>query len=193
MTTTTNALARIPQRELRGNERKLYLKVRQALWDYEPLRASHAEILIQVVGRSVHLSGRTRTISGKIMAEVLVRRLSEVESVSSSIVADAETIRAVADALAEDPRTAPHVLRVESTHSIVSLMGQVPDEATRHAALEIASRVPEVAAVRDRLTVGVVAYAAYSVARASDPAVVLAGAWGASVVRPITPKQLPIG
>jgi hypothetical protein len=191
--TTTTSLVRVPERELRGEERKLYIKVRQALWDYEPLRASHAEIMIRVEGRSVSLSGRTRTLSGKIMAEVLVRRLKDVEAVRSTVVADPETVRAVADALAADHRTAPHVLRVESNHSVVSLMGQVPDEATRHAALEIASHVPEVSAVRDRLTVGRAAFAAYSPARASDPGVVIAGAFGASVVRPIWPSQLNAG
>src|SRR5207248_4894235 len=39
-------VVRAPDRELLRGEKKIYTRVRRTLWDYEPLRASHAEIFI---------------------------------------------------------------------------------------------------------------------------------------------------
>jgi osmotically-inducible protein OsmY len=149
-------------RQLRGEERKLYAQVRQTLWDYEPLRAAHAEIVIWVQGHDVRLSGRVRTLAQKSIAAALVARLPEVDGVSNELVADAEVVRSVADALARDSRTGPYVLQVAAMHGLVSLVGDVPDEATRQAAMEVAASAPWVDAVRDRLTVGGSRFDAYA-------------------------------
>ncbi len=141
-------------RQLRGEEKKLWGRVRKTLWEYEPLRASHASIDIEVQGRNVRLVGRVRTLPQKIVAEALVKRLPEVEMVSDELISDTEVVRAVADTLARDPRTAPYVVRVDSRHGVVSLEGQVPNEKTRTATLQVAARAPFVALVRDKLTVG---------------------------------------
>jgi osmotically-inducible protein OsmY len=149
-----NLAVQAPGKELKSEEKKLFARVRQTLWDYEPLRASHADIVIGIRGRSVRLSGRVRTATHKVLAEVLVRRLEGVDEVSNALVSDPEVVRDVADALAADPRTAPYVIRVDSRHGAVTLQGEVPDAATAQAAVDVASRVPRVALVRNQLTPG---------------------------------------
>ncbi len=89
-----------------------------------------------------------------MLAELLTRRLAGVDDVTNDLIADPEVVRQVADALAADPRTAPYVLRIDSRHGVVSLQGDVPDEANSQAALAIASAVPSVALVRNQLTLG---------------------------------------
>ncbi len=156
-------------RQLRGEEKKLWGLVRKTLWEYEPLRASHAEIDIDVHGRNVRLAGRVRTLPQKIVAETLVKRLPEVEMVSDELISDTEVVRAVADTLAQDARTAPYVIRVDSRHGVVSLEGTVPNEKTRKSALEVAARAPFVALVRDRLTLGGETYRPTALTRQSTP------------------------
>jgi osmotically-inducible protein OsmY len=145
---------RAPDRALERSEKKLFTQVRRVLWDYEPLRASHAEIYIDVDGDHVRLRGRVRTLPQKLIAEVLVRRMTGVGSVTNDLVADPEVVRAVADALAQDERTAAYVIRVEARHGVVTLLGEVATEAVQAAALEIASSVPLVHSVRNEMTVG---------------------------------------
>jgi osmotically-inducible protein OsmY len=132
----------------------MYTRVRRVLWDYEPLRASHAEIFIDVVGDRVVLRGRVRTMPQKLIAGVLVERMREVGGLDNELIADPEVVRAVADALAQDERTAAYVLRVDTRHGVVSLRGEVPSEAVQEAAIGIASAVPTVVTVRNYLTIG---------------------------------------
>jgi osmotically-inducible protein OsmY len=148
-------IVRAPERQLDRAEKKLYTQVRRVLWDYEPLRASHAEIFIDVQGDRVALRGRVRTLPQKIIASALVERLlNGVGSVTNALIADPEVVRAVADALAQDERTAQYVIRVEARHGIVTLRGEVPSEAVQQAALSNAKDVPLVSAIRNELTVG---------------------------------------
>lgn len=147
-------VVRAPDRGLAQAEKKTYSRVRRVLWDYEPLRASHAEIAIDVDGTNIRLRGRVRTLPQKLIAAVLVERMPGVSSVANELIADPEVVRAVADALAEDDRTAAYVLRVDARHGLVILRGEVPSDAVRQAAIDIASRVPLVNSVRDQLTIG---------------------------------------
>ena len=102
----------------------------------------------------MRLRGRVRTLPQKLIAEALVRRMSDVESVENELIADPEIVRAVADALAQDERVAPYVLRVEARHGIVTLRGEVPSADLQAVAVEIASRVTLVSSVRNQLAVG---------------------------------------
>ncbi len=156
------------ERHLQGEEKKLFSRVRQTLWEYEPLRASHAEINIHVQGRRVRLAGRVRTIAQKVVAEALVKRLDEVEMLSNELVSDAELTRWVADVLARDERTAPYVLQVDTRHGVVTLQGQVPNEETRKAAVAVASTAPHVALVREKLAIGGPRYKPYALSPASE-------------------------
>ena len=143
----------------------IYSRVRRVLWDYEPLRASHAEIFIDVQGPHVTLRGRVRTLPQKLIAGVLVERMAEVDAVTNLLVADPEIVRAVADALAQDNRIAAYVIRVDARHGVVVLRGMVASEVVQAAALEVTSSVPEVAGVRNQLTIGGDARPAVALAR----------------------------
>ncbi len=128
--------------------------MRRVLWDYEPLRASHAEIYIDIVGDHVLLRGRVRTQPQKIIATALVERMSDVGSITNELIADPDVVRAVADALAQDERTAAYILRVDARHGLVILRGEVPSEDVQITAVEIATSVPVVVGVRSQLTIG---------------------------------------
>jgi osmotically-inducible protein OsmY len=147
-------LVRAPDARLQQAEKKLYSRVRRVLWDYEPLRASHAEISIDVEGQHVRLRGRVRSLPQKLIAAVLLERLADVGTVTNELIADPEVVRAVADALAQDERTAAYVLRVDSRHGLAILRGEVPSEAVRQAAIDIAASLPVVHSVRNQLTIG---------------------------------------
>jgi osmotically-inducible protein OsmY len=90
----------------------------------------------------------------KLIAAVLVERMAEVGVVSNDLIADPDVVRAVADALAQDERTAPYVLRVDSRHGIVTLRGEVPNAATQQAAVDLALGTPLVGSVRNQLATG---------------------------------------
>jgi osmotically-inducible protein OsmY len=156
---------RAPDARLQQAEKKLYSRVRRVLWDYEPLRASHAEISIDVEGQHVRLRGRVRSLPQKLIAAVLLERLADVGTVTNELIADPEVVRAVADALAQDERTAAYVLRVDSRHGLVILRGEVPSEAVQQAAIDIASSLPVVHGVRNQLTIGGEARPAVALAR----------------------------
>jgi osmotically-inducible protein OsmY len=149
-----NWVVRAPDRELQRGEKKLYTQVRRVLWDYEPLRASHAEIYIDVDGDRVRLRGRVRTLPQKLIASMLVGRMVNVGGVINELTADPDLVRAVADALAQDERTAAYVIRVDARHGVVILRGEVASDAIQHTATAIASSVPGVATVRNQVTVG---------------------------------------
>ena len=158
-------VVRAPDHDLERAEKKTYSRVRRVLWDYEPLRASHAEIFIDVDGDSVRLRGRVRTLPQKLIAEMLVERMADVGAVTDELIADPDVVRAVADALAQDERTAAYVLRVDCRHGLVILRGEVPSEAVQQAAMEIAAQVPIVNSVRNQLTIGGTTRPAVALAR----------------------------
>ena len=163
-------VVRAPDQELAKHEKRLYTRVRRVLWDYEPLRASHAEIFIDVDGNNIRLRGRVRTMPQKLIARVLVERMDEIDSVTNDLIADPEVVRAVADALAQDERTAPYVIRVDARHGIVILRGEVPSEAVQQAALDVAATAPLVHSVRNQLTIGGEPLAAVALSRPSSRA-----------------------
>ncbi len=163
-------IVRAPSQGLERAEKKLFSRVRRVLWDYEPLRASHAEIDIAINGQGVRLSGRVRTLPQKLIASVLVERMTDVGAVTNDLIADPEVVRAVADALAQDERTAPYVIRVDSRHGVVVLRGEVPSEAARQAAIDIAATLPLVSSVRTALVLGGEAQPAIALARPSTHA-----------------------
>lgn len=163
-------VVRAPERELQRNEKKIYTRVRRVLWDYEPLRASHAEIYIDVNDDQVRLRGRVRTQPQKLIASMLVERMPDVGGVVNELIADPEVIRAVADALAQDERTAAYVIRVDARHGVVTLRGEVATEDVRDAATAITGAVPTVASVRNQLAVGGDARSAVALARPTSEA-----------------------
>lgn len=132
---------------------ELVPRIRKALSNYEPLRATRPALDVSVDDGRVHLRGRMRTMAMKEIAEYLVRRIDGVRAVRNDIVADPETIRAVADALAVDDQLGPACIQVDSRNGEVILMGSVPDEALIGRALDIAAGVPHVDGAKSRLVV----------------------------------------
>jgi len=158
-------VVRAPDGKLAQAEKKLHSRVRRVLWDYEPLRASHAEIFIDVEGDRVRLRGRVRSLPQKLIAGVLVERMAEVGDLTNELIADPEVVRGVADALAQDERTAAYVLRIDARHGVVILRGEVPSTAVQQAALDIAAGLPIVHSVRNQLTIGGATRPAIALAR----------------------------
>ena len=75
-------VVRAPDRALERAEKKTYSRVRRVLWDYEPLRASHAEIFIDVLSpppRLVIVGGVHIAIPLVAMATTLGYRTIVVE------------------------------------------------------------------------------------------------------------------
>jgi osmotically-inducible protein OsmY len=163
-------VVRAPSGELKRAEKKLHSRVRRVLWEYEPLRASHAEIDIGIAGQGVLLRGRVRTLPQKLIAKALVERMADVDVVTNELIADPDVVRAVADALAQDERTAAYVIRVDSRHGVVVLRGEVPSDAVRQAAIDIATNVPTVGSVRNALAIGGETQPAVALARAGSTA-----------------------
>lgn len=160
-------VVRAPDRDLERDEKRIYTRVRRVLWDYEPLRASHAEIFIDIEGSDVRLRGRVRTSPQKLIAGALVERMPETGVVFNELIADPDVVRDVANALAEDERTAPYILRIDSRHGIVTLLGEVPNDSVAQAATDIATGVPTVSSVRTQLATGGEVYPAVALSRPS--------------------------
>jgi osmotically-inducible protein OsmY len=125
----------------------------RALREYEPLRATRAPIDIAVSGGRVVLRGATRTEALRLIAGYLVSYVEGISAIDNQIVSDDQVVRAVADALAADPKTEPHIIQVSSRHGDVVLSGDVPDLETEQIATERASAVPIAASVRSNLSI----------------------------------------
>ncbi|MBI4494102.1 MAG: BON domain-containing protein [Chloroflexi bacterium] len=123
-------------------DRRTRERVRKVLWKHEPLRASDSSIQLQVERGIVRLSGRVRVQALKQIAAYLARSVEGVQGVQNDLVSDSEVVRAVADALAADPLTRPHVLRVDASLGQVRLAGIAPSLEVERRALEVARAVP---------------------------------------------------
>jgi osmotically-inducible protein OsmY len=139
------------RRALAPHDERLLLALRRVLWDYEPLRATRAPLVLDVQDGRVRLEGRTRTEALRVIAGYLVSFVPGVVAVDNAIVSDDQVIRAVADALAADPLTAPHVIRVSARYGEVTLAGEVTSAEAEARAVELARAVPGVTEVRSDL------------------------------------------
>lgn len=135
-------------------DRRLFFKVRNALWDYEPLRASGAQLTIDMDHQTVQVSGRVRSVAQKQLVDALVRRIEGIRAVDNRLVADPEVARDVALALARDSELASHVIQVVSQLGEVTLLGSVPSEGLAKRAVEIAAGLGVVRSVESGLTIG---------------------------------------
>jgi len=99
------------------------------------------------------VGGRTRTEALRLLAAYLVSHVKGVTAVENAIVSDDMVQRAVADALAADPLTAPHCLQIAVRYGEVRLLGEVTSlDASERAAL-IARSVPVVLGVTNEVSV----------------------------------------
>jgi osmotically-inducible protein OsmY len=134
-------------------DRRLFFKVRNTLWDYEPLRASGAQLAVDVEHQVVLVSGRVRSTAQKQLIDALLSRVEGVRGVDNRIVADPEIARDVALALSRDPDLAPQVLQVVSQLGEVTLFGTLPSAALVQRAIEIAAGLGTVHSVQSGIAV----------------------------------------
>lgn len=110
---------------------------------------------LQIAARDgvVDLFGHVRTRTSKETAARVVRQLAGVKGVTNNLYVDTELEIAVAQALAQDPRTVggfPGIL-VGSAFGEVALKGNVPAPEMKKAAEQVAAKVPGVRAVNNQL------------------------------------------
>ncbi len=132
----------------------LEVVARDALNAYSPAYSWRDGIGVTAHNGVVTLVGAVRTNSAKETAEQVVRRAKGVTSVQNDLTVDALTELAVAQALADDPRTHdsfPGIL-VGVVFGVCYLKGTAPNAQVKTAAGEIASKIPGVKSVSNELT-----------------------------------------
>ncbi len=139
-------------------------EVDHALYEYVLDRPHLACVRASVDGGVVTLRGHVATEEYRARAKGAAERVSGVREVRDQLDVDDDLDVAVAQALREDSRTDPYVIRVHTTLGIVHLMGRLPSKEDEIVAEGIVSGVPGVRAIVSRLRP--------EEARARDPEVV---------------------
>lgn len=135
-------------------DESLVMAVRDALRQSDRLRIWGDRIHIDASDGKVVISGGVRSRSAKESASMLASQVKGVSTVENNLFVDSDVELAVAQALANDPRTLaafPGIL-VGCTFGLVFLKGTVENAAMKAAASEIATKVPGVDAVSNELT-----------------------------------------
>ncbi|MGE5251324.1 MAG: BON domain-containing protein [Bacteroidota bacterium] len=119
-----------------------------ALWKAEELRSLDISSMdLKVREGQVWLIGHAVTPYHKRLAGALVEAVPGVRAVHNELVVDDELALQVAQALAADPRTRPHLIPVGASHGWIRLGGDVPSPDVRQAAEEGAASIPGVRGV----------------------------------------------
>jgi hypothetical protein len=122
----------------------------EALWKDPVIRTLDRDSLgLEVQEGEVYLSGHVTNAMHRRRIEDLITEVRGVSAVHNDLVADDELTTAVAQALASDPRTRPHLIWVGAFHGWIRLSGEVPNAAVRDMAEEVAGRLPHVRGVLD--------------------------------------------
>lgn len=140
---------------LRAADERLAEAVAERLAQYEPLRASRAQIAVAVKGRVVHLSGMVRSATQPHEAARIARTVAGVSEVHvEGLRTDAHLAVDVATALAQDPELARATLRVQVALGAVTLRGAVGQARLLDRAVARAAAVAGVRAVRNEVVLG---------------------------------------
>lgn len=119
-----------------------------ALWKADDLRSLDINSLdLRVHDGDVWLVGHVINPYHRQLAETLVKAVSGVNTLYNELVADSDLVIEVAQALAADARTRPHIIPVGAFHGWIHLGGQVPTKEARSVAEEVAASVPTVRGV----------------------------------------------
>jgi osmotically-inducible protein OsmY/sporulation protein YlmC with PRC-barrel domain len=121
-----------------GSDAALTTQITEALQ-----RQTHedlSDVRVRVDQGTVHLSGTTRNIPGKALADQIVRTVPGVRSVDNALDADTAIRARVEAAMAADPRTALVPIEVICRSGVVTLLGDVPSVEVKDAAEQIARR-----------------------------------------------------
>jgi len=133
----------------------LRAKVEERLYRYDPLRVNFHLIRVDVQDGRVILDGVVPSTAIKRMAETLARSIPGVREVQNDLVADPEIEAELGLRLAADPELSPPQARVlvTSVQGDVTLVGWVPNEASRQRAEQIARSIRGVRNVVNNLRV----------------------------------------
>ena len=126
-------------------------EVDYALYEYVLDRPHMACVRASVENGSVTLRGHVATEEYRSRARETAEGVPGVREVRDRLVSDDDLDIAVAQALREDPRARPYVIRVHTTLGIVHLMGRLSSRQEEIVAEEIVSAVPGVRAIVSRL------------------------------------------
>ncbi len=129
--------------------------VRDAILRYGTLRIWGHAFQVEANAGVVMLAGHVRTVASKETAERIVRQVPGVQTVKNQLRVDTELEVAVAQALANDPRTVngfPGIL-VGSAFGEIFLKGTVTSAEIKNAASQVAAQVSGVREVTNELVV----------------------------------------
>jgi hypothetical protein len=146
MPSTTPAASAQAQRAPQSSPSDLDLlaELEEALWRDPVIRVLDRQSLsVEVSKGEVFLSGHVASTVQCRRVEAIVWDVPGVRAVHNRVVADLELATAVAQALAEDPRTLRYSIRVGAYHGWIQMSGDVP-ESVANAAEAVAARVPHV-------------------------------------------------
>lgn len=130
--------------------------IEEALWSYPPVRSRDLPMDVDLLedGR-VRLSGYAPTLTIKEGVLEIVSSVPGVAEVEDRVHADPNLEIAVAQALTTDDRTShipPGDVRLFAQLGVVVVVGRVPNQNDRHAAVEVAREVAGVRQVIDRMS-----------------------------------------
>ncbi|MCC7361510.1 MAG: BON domain-containing protein [Anaerolineales bacterium] len=143
MDVDTSAPATLTDRDL-----DLTAAIRDVLNQLDLVRGSRARVSVQVSAGQVTLTGAVQSPMVAVDVERAVADVPGVEQVRNDLVDDGNLRRAVAEALAADPRTQaiPPGYQVTSVFAQVTLIGRFTD-AQAQAVMAVTQAVPGVAGV----------------------------------------------
>ena len=142
----------VPPNVIRGATRRPDLDilddVQSALWADGTIRTLDRDsIRVEVHEGEVVLHGHLASGTQQRLLDDLAASVPGVRSVDNRTLADQDLRVAVAQALADDPRTRAAFVRVGAYHGWIQLSGVVPSAEIRAAAEEVAASVPGVRGV----------------------------------------------
>jgi osmotically-inducible protein OsmY len=123
-------------------------EINDRLWQDEATRAmERSNVAVRIRSGRVFLAGHVTNQRDLQLVADLVGSIPGVQAIHNALVADQDLVVEVAQALAADARTRPAIIRVGASHGWIQMAGEVPDEATRRTAEEVAASVARVRGV----------------------------------------------
>lgn len=137
------------------SDARLARQLQQALRNIEPLRLLHSPLEVTVEDGVVTIRGVVASVSVWTQIRTAVQEVAEGHEVRAELLTEADLEVQTAQALATDPRTrhAASGIYVNAVNDRIVLSGRVPTADVAEAAAAIASEVPGVRRVNNRLHV----------------------------------------
>lgn len=129
--------------------------VDEALWEYDPVRGALWELKAAARAEGVvEVSGHVRSRSIRDGVLEVLGEVPGVDRIVDQMITDPDLEMRVARELALIDQIPPGAVAVHSHLGKLTLVGKLPDDSSRAAAVQAAQQVPGVRSVEDRLQVG---------------------------------------